>query len=92
MGFCSELHWATYCEPHPDSEYMKKREQEYLETEKRLEAYFWEVQCQAWPIDMKEKELLVKAICERRPEDMGNSRSQNHSCTERQFLAITERS
>lgn len=80
MGFCSELHWATYCEPHPDSEYMKRREQEYLETEKRLEAHFWEVECQAWPIDMKERAAGQSKMREGSPEDTGNSRSQKAVC------------
>ena len=65
MAVMAELHWATYYEPRPDSEYMKRREQEYLETEKRHEAHFWEVECQAWPIDMKEKQDIVKAKCEK---------------------------
>ncbi len=80
MAVMAELDWATYCEPRPDSEYMKRREQEYLETEKRHEAHFWEVECQAWPIDLKEKELLVKAKCERavqRIQEIAEPRKQS---------------
>jgi hypothetical protein len=65
MGICSELHAQIYVEPSSDSELAKQMEKEYWETEKKHAAYFWEVECQPWPIDFKEKEMLVKAKCER---------------------------
>ncbi len=80
MGICSELHAAIYIEPSSNSEYAKQMEQEYWETEKKREAYFWEVQCQPWPIDMKEKELLVKEKCARaaqRIQEIAEARKQS---------------
>lgn len=76
MGYCSELHAAIYIEPRADSEYYRRLEEE----ERELEAHFWEVQCQPWPIDMKEKELLVKAKCERaaqRLREIAETRKQS---------------
>ncbi len=80
MGYCSELDAAIYIEPSSNSELAKQMEQEYWETEKKHEAYFWEVQCQAWPIDLKEKEMLVKAKCERaaqRIQEIAEARKQS---------------
>ncbi len=76
MGYCSELHAAIYIEPRADSEYYRRLEEE----ERELEAHFRKVQCQAWPIDMKEKELLVKAKCERaaqRLQEIAEARKQS---------------
>jgi hypothetical protein len=80
MGYCSELHAQIYIEPSSNSEYAKQMEQEYWETEKRRAAYFWEVQCQAWPIDMKEKQEIVKAKCKRaaqRMQEIAEARKQS---------------
>ena len=76
MGYCSELHAAIYIEPRADSEYYRRLEEE----ERELEAHFWEVQCEAWPIDIKEKELLVKAKCKRaaqRIQEIAEARKQS---------------
>jgi hypothetical protein len=76
MGYCSELDAAIYIEPPADSEYYRRLEEEVRE----LEAYFWEVQCQAWPIDMKEKQEIVKARCERaaqRIQEIAEARKQS---------------
>jgi len=68
MGYMSELHFELFIEPGPDSEYAKWCRQQYLEEEKESEAHFWEVECEACPIDQKEKELRVKEKCARAAE------------------------
>lgn len=68
MGYMSELHFELFIEPGPDSEYAKWCHQQYLEEEKEREASFWEIECEACPIDQKEKELRVKEKCNRAAE------------------------
>lgn len=65
MGFTAELHWEIFAEPGPESVFCREEERKYLEEEKELETLFWEVECTARPIDLKEKESLVREKCAR---------------------------
>lgn len=65
MGIMSRLHWKLFCEPAPESEYSKMVEQEERQMERERETLYWEVDCEACPIDLKEKETRVKEKCAR---------------------------
>ena len=75
MGFCSELHAEIFSEPSADSEYVKWLEQEHQKMEREREALYREEQREARPIDLKEKERLVKGKSARVAQKLGAAKS-----------------
>ncbi len=66
MAFMADLDGEKYAPFQPDPEYAKIVAQECLQEMKETEEALWRVdRHEARPIDLKDKELLVKQKCTR---------------------------
>ena len=61
MGLMSRLHWQTFCEPEPESEYPRMVGQEDLEEE---------IERQARLTETKEKARVVREKCARAAQSL----------------------